>query len=315
MVFRVAGAQLAERILRPFEHLRTPDTHPGHDALTVDLWDENETGIGCDGCVALDDLLAPDDLARSPDGRYVLHTRPQTKSCFDRRGARIVGWVGKTERLTQYEAGRPLHSQLLLWHRDQGMQAVHAGLVARSGEGVLFGGAGGSGKTTTALTCLMRGFSFLADDYVGLEPAGDGEFVGHSLYSSSHFEPEHLQRFPELLPHAAPGKLPIEDKHLVLLPDVFPTGFAHSARIRAVALPRVQDIPTSRLRPARRGEALLRLAPSSILMLPHAGVSGGGFENMADLVASVPVYWLDLGRDLDSIPERVGELLALGLGT
>jgi len=223
--------------------------------------------------------------------------------------------VGETERLTQYEYGRPLHTQLLLWHMDQDMQAVHAGLVARENDGVLFGGAGGSGKTTTALTCLQRGFTFLADDYVGLQARADGTFVGHSLYSSSHFEPKHLQRFPVLLPHAMPGQLSIEDKSLVMLSEVYPGRFAYSARIRAVALPQVHDIPVSRLRPAKRGEALLRLAPSSILMLPHAGVSGGGFENMASLIESVPVFWLELGHDLQSIPDRVDELLELGMNS
>jgi hypothetical protein len=158
----------------------------------------------------------------------------------------------------------------------------------------------------------VAGLRFLADDYVGLEEKEDGTYVGHSLYSSSHFDPAHLERFPALVPHARPGTLPIEDKSLVLLADVFPGRFAPSATIRAVALPVVRDHEAARIRPARRSEALLRLAPSSILLLPHAGVSGDGFAKMARLLESVPVYWLELGRDLASIPARIEELLARG---
>jgi hypothetical protein len=315
VAIRTVGLRLAQRILRPFDHLRLEPGRATEPALTIELWDERETGVGCDSCRADPDLERADTFRTSADGRLVLHERAQTRTAFDRIDSTIVGWVGDAERLTQYEAGRPLHTALLLWHRDQGMQAVHAGLVARGRDGVLFGGAGGAGKTTTAVTCLAAGFKFLADDYVGLEETRDGRFVGHSLYSSSHFDPAHLKRFPHLLRHALPGSLPIEDKSLVLLADLFPGGFAASATIRAVALPVVRDVAAPRLRPARRSEALLRLAPSSILLLPHAGVSGDGFAKMARLLESLPVYWLELGGEVGAIPERVDELLRIGLAS
>ena len=76
----------------------------------------------------------------------------------------------------------------------------------------------------------------------------------------------------------------------------------------AVALPKVVDAPTSRIRAATPGETLLRLAPSSLVLLPHAGL-GGGFETMADLIRCVPTFWLELGRDLASRPERIDEIL------
>ncbi|HEX6644675.1 MAG TPA: hypothetical protein VF037_08355 [Gemmatimonadales bacterium] len=304
---RVAGRALADAYDRPMSHLRTPPNGPAR--LTVELWDESATGIACEGCVEGADPSAPGTVTVYEGGRHVRQQSPRTVTVTDRPGGRKIGWVSSTARLTQYELGRPLHSELLLWMRDRGIQAVHAGLVARGGVGVLFGGPGGSGKTTTAVTSLRAGFQYLADDYVGLERQDDGSWFGHSLYSSSHFEPHHLERFPDLLPHAMAGRLEREDKHMVLLSGLFPGGFADGARIAAVALPRVAPIEETRFRPASKVEVLRQLAPSSLFQLPYGVAGRRSFDTMVALVESVPTWWLELGRDLDSIPRAIGRML------
>jgi hypothetical protein len=217
--------------------------------------------------------------------------------------------VGQSGLLTQYEVGRPLHSELMLWHKDRDVQAVHAGLIARDGVGVLIGGPGGAGKSTTALSCFDAGYQYIADDYVGLQRLPGGRFVGHSLYCSAHVSPEHLGHFPRLLPHAIPGRLAREDKCLVMLSDVCPSGLARTARIEAVALPRVVDCERTSIRPASKIASMLRLAPTSLLQLPHGGLSVRQFDGLLGFLESVPTYWLELGRDLREIPKRVGEIL------
>ena len=304
---RCVGRRLAERLGRPFFHLRVNVEIGAVPELRIDLWDEAETGVGCEGCRVADDGFRPGQVAASEDGRFVTHARSRTRTGFDRRAAHLVGWAVSAERLTLFELGRPLHSQLLLWLSDRGVQAVHAGLVARDGRGVLFGGPGGSGKTTVALTCLEAGFQYLGDDYVGLEAANEG-FIGHSVYVSTHIDPLHLRRFPALLPHAVKGTLSIEEKHLVLLPDAFPAGYGSQVPIRAVVLPRVTAADRTSWRRTSRAEALLRLAPSSLFMLPHVG-AGDGFQVLSRLVESVPVFRLDLGADLAMIPSRIAEIL------
>jgi hypothetical protein len=304
---RVVGTALAEALLRPFRHLLGPPSGEPPQ-LVVELWDEAETGVSCD---LADPRLVPTGqttTVASHDGRWVVYLHGQTLTCLDRRARHLVGWIRDTASLGLYELGRPLHAPLLLWHRDRGIHAVHAGLVSEDGRGVLFAGEGGSGKTTSALACLFAGFQYLSDDYVGLERRGDGTYVGHSLYASSHLEPGHLRRFPELVPHAIRGHLPHEDKSLVLLSDLFPDRFARSTPIDLLLLPRVTGGPEPIARPATKGQALLRLAPSSLLMLPHA--TGAAFGRLADLVDRVPRYWLELGGDVHAIPPRVRELLA-----
>jgi hypothetical protein len=55
--------------------------------------------------------------------------------------------------------------------RTQGLAALHAACVGKSGRGVLLMGASGSGKSTVALHCLLRGLDFLSEDAVFVQPS------------------------------------------------------------------------------------------------------------------------------------------------
>ena len=290
-------------------HLQVPQRGPQSGELVVELWDEAETGVGCKGCNIVQYPTAQGTTIASADGRYVVITRSHTRTGFDRVQTGIVGWVSDAKALSLYELGRPLHSELLLWHRDRGLQAIHAGLVGRGQDGLLLGGPGGSGKSTTALTSLLAGLAYLADDYVAVEQHLDGRLTGHSVYCSTHLTPEHLLRFPDLAPYAIPGQLTREDKSLLLLSDMPNANLQSSVTIRAMAFPVVTDSTTTRFRPASRAHALLRLAPSSIMLLPYPDTMGESFKNLAALVERIPVYWLELGRDLAQIPEAVAALI------
>ena len=307
---RIVGRAMAERLSRPFAHLEVRDVPDREPALKIDLWEGASTGMSCEGCEPWPDPAMRAAIGRSSDGRWISRRKAQSWIAFDRHEQRIVGWIGDSQRLTQYDLGRPLHSQLLLWHKDRGVHALHGGLVARNGHGVLLGGPGGSGKSTVALTCLLAGFSYLADDYVGLEAVAGGEsYAGHSLYCSTHLEPEHLRLFPSLVPAALPGSPPREDKSLIFLSQVPLARLDSSTAIRALALPRVVHADATKWRRAAKTEAVLRLAPSSMLMIPYVAIAEG-LRELSRLVERVPAYWLELGRDLSEIPQRVEDLLA-----
>jgi hypothetical protein len=301
---------MAECLARPFAHLEVKEAPGQEPELEIDLWEGASTRVGCEGCEPWPDAAMRAAIGRSSDARWLARRKAQSWIAFDRVEQRIVGWIGDSQRLTQYDLGRPLHSQLLLWHTDRGVQALHGGLVARNGHGVLLGGPGGSGKSTVALTCMLAGFSYLADDYVGLESVDGGEsHVGHSLYSSTHLEPEHLRLFPTLRGAAIPGKPPREDKSLIFLSQIAAARLDSSTAISAIALPRVVQGETTKWRRAAKTDAVLRLAPSSMMMIPHTGMAEG-LHVLSRLAERVPAYWLELGRDLSEIPPRVEDLLS-----
>ena len=308
---RIVGAALAASMGRVFGHLVVPDDGkaPG---LTIELWDTAARGVAWPA--AERDLSGKwhawgGVLTSFADGRFVRHERPCSIAWLDRQSERLVGSTAAADELSLYEIGKPLPVPLALWHNDRGRQLLHAGMVACDGAGVLFVGNSGSGKSTCSLACAEGGLQYLGDDYMVMEQTGDGSFVGHSLYASSFLSPSHLQRFPGLAavarsPHGVPG----DDKSLVVL-DRSRGGLAGSAPVCAIVVPRITGSGEARILRVPRGEALRALAPSSLFMLPLGG-GNTGFQALADLVAAVPAYRLEIGAGVDDIPARVREVLA-----
>ena len=218
---RLVGSQLAQHIAQPFSHLRTETTEPNTPKLTIDLWDENATKIRCYTGLRAGSPGWTSVTSKSFDGQFIGQLQPNTLTCFDRNAQHIVGSIAWSNRIFTYERAKPLSRLLLEWHNDQDIQVIHAGLVTRHGQGVLFAAKSGSGKSTSSLACLCAGFHFLGEDLIGLQIMGDGSFVGHSLYNSVFLESGHLERFPEFMPYVVKGQ-PHEVKSAVILSHVFP---------------------------------------------------------------------------------------------
>lgn len=304
---RIVGRALAEKITHPFSHLQTTGPALITPQLTIDLWDENETGIRCQTALPNQDSRWTDVTAVSSDHRFIGHRQPNTFACLDRTTNHIIGSIGWNEPIGVYERAKPLSRLLVEWHNDQKIQVIHAGLIARNGRGVLFAGKSGSGKSTSSLACLCAGFHYLSEDFVGLRQSSDGSFQGYSLYNSVFLEIGHLTRFPHLLPYVIKGR-PTEEKSAVILSHVFPERIERVVPIQALLIPCVVDARESKISPASKGQALLALGPSSLFQIPSRRMRG--FEKLAQLIERLPCYWLEAGCDLDSIPRCVEELTA-----
>jgi hypothetical protein len=247
-------------------------------------------------------------LALSAAHRFVRYDCTAWVTWFDRASRRMIGWRANADRLSMHERTRPLPFLLPIWYADQGVQVIHAGLVAREGQGVLFCGANGAGKSTSSLACLCAGLDFLSDDHVGLEARPGGVFIGHSVFGSTRLEPDHLQRFPELVPHAIPSPEWFETKALIVVAETMPERAKASVPIRAIALPMLGQEQQTRVSPIGRAAALRALAPSTLMQMPF-GATSDRFAELARLSASVPAFRLDLGRDVRGIAPRVHELI------
>ena len=304
---RIAGRRLAEEIMPPFDHLKggAPAGKPG---LTIDVWDQEETGVEGISGGTRDSEEAFSVLTASSGGRYVAEERHDRMSWLDRRAGHVVGYMGSADRLYVDERARPFQRLLSVWFNDRKIQQIHSGLVSWEGRGVLFVGMGGAGKTTSSISCLLGGFGYLGDDFLGLEETPDGSFTGYGIYASCLVTPEHLIRFPDLMPHAGAANHAHEDKSLVYLSRLFPERMEQSIPIGVLALPRVVDADETSFRPASKGEALLALAPTSVMFLPGANVRS--LDKLVRLVEHVPCYWLELGRDVSHIPDTVRRMVA-----
>lgn len=289
-----AGPNQAANLERAFGHLRaSADAAP---ALTVDIWDDEEVGPA-NWAPWPEDAETNGTITISDDDRYVLTQRRGSVMLLDRRDNNITGCVRGWSTLYQDERVRPFHRLLSIWLDDRNIQFIHAALVAQDGKGLLFVGKGGSGKSTSSITCYLGGMDFLSDDYVALEAAPNGDFVGHSLYDT--FLADRMDRFPAFSQVAMRPNYPFEEKEGVFLRDLPDARLAASARIAAIVLPRVVDRPDIALSRVKPMEALRAAAPSSLWILPNSANSS--LEKLAGLITSVPSFRLELGRDMTQV--------------
>ena len=305
MRVRVAGNHLAEELLAPFVHLRI---EPAEPFFRLDLWHEEETGVGLDRPGLSPGLGTYGVVVVSEDGSVVAEHRPHASALLQRQERRIVAWVSRAGRLHLDERARPFHKPLAVALADDGVQLIHAGLVQSEGRGGLFVGMGGSGKSTSTICCLLEGLPYLGDDFVGLAVNPGGGFAGYSLYCTALINPGHMRRYPLLEPACLPGHHVEEDKSVVYFGGSVGVRLANETSIDAIILPRV-TVPRedTSFRPASMRDALLALAPSSLLFLPGGGPRA--MDRLGDLVTRVPAYWLELGADVRQIAPRVRELL------
>jgi len=304
---RIVGDELAANIVRSFSHLSTTQRDDASADLVIDLWDENSNGRLA--TLFEEEMEWNETTVKSRDQRFVGQQLPHTFSCLDRTARHIFGAIEWNQKISNYERAKPLARLLLEWHNDQNIRVIHAALVARGGQGVLFVGKSGVGKSTFSLACVTAGFDFLSEDFVGLEQCADGFFIGHSIYNSVFLETICLARFGAMVHHAIESELPYDEKAVVMLSQICPERLARAVPIRALAIPRVVDSAGPKFRPASKGEALLALGPSSLLKLSNREPGARGFDSLAQLVERVPCYWLEVDTDLRSIAPCVGALL------
>jgi hypothetical protein len=304
----VVGRELFDHFVKPFAHLRCDDARDPE--LFVDVWDDRLIGWLPPPERAEGRTLWREATLRSGDDRFIAQRLPHTMSCLDRERRHVVAGIAWHDAIFIYERSKPLARLLLRWYNDRQVQIVHTGLVARNGNGVLIAGKSGTGKSTSALASVIAGLDYLSEDYVGLESAADGSFVGHSVYSSVFLKSDHLARFAALAPHAIHGRPPEEEKSVVILSQVFPERLAASARVKAIVFPTLADGRTADLAPMSKGAALLSLAPSSLLQIPNRELGATGLHRLGELVQRVPCFRMTVGGDFASIPCCLDALLA-----
>jgi len=309
---RIAGRRFAREVTPSLAHLLSSGPAPAR-ALSIDMWDQEETGVTATITGDRGGEEAFSFLTASADDRFVAEERNVTMSWLDRHACRIVGCAASAGGLYVDQRARPFTRLMSIWLNDRGVQLVHSGLVAWQGRGVLFVGMSGAGKSTSSIACLRGGFDYLGDDFVGLEEAPDGTHTGHGIYASCLLTPAHLARFPDLAAHALAPHHAHEDKSLVYLSRLFPDRMERRVAIAVVALPRVVDSDETTFRPASKVEALLALAPTSVMFLP--GATPRALDKLGRLVERVPCYWLELGRDVDRIPDTVRAMVEIAGAT
>ena len=303
---RFGGTSLIPHFAPPLEHLLTQAVST--PSLTINVWDGETTGL----------LLPPPPWGKgdmtfrgeiqalnSERIRTTLYGEPGICSMLDVEKRIGVFHLRSSHNIPLNFLGSPFLSIFQWWIRNRGFQFLHAGAVGTRAGGVLLAGKGGSGKSTSALACLDSDLFYVSDDYCIVSTEPDVEV--HSIYNSAKLDTHHIQRFPRLLRMVANGEMPESEKRMVYVQRFMPQKILRHMPLRAICLPKVTRNGSSRLSSATHSEAMQALAPSTLFQLAGAGVVE--FKRMADFVRRLPSYWLELGNDINDIPNVIEEFM------
>lgn len=277
--------------------------------MTVYLWDDASTGTKMPPppWLGYATYMPRGDIRGYNTQR--IHTAFQMGSdvlcTMDKIQKRAIYWTRNAEHLPQWEMGSPLRIILHWWLQQYGLQFVHAGAIGMPEGGVLLVGKGGSGKSTTALTCLNSDLCYVSDDYCLI--SSNPTPMAYNLYNTGKVREDNIHRVPHLKQFISNVDRLDQEKALFFLNEVMPQKLVSNFSLKAVLIPRVTDKSVTKLTPASTTAGLSALMISSMKQL--AGAGPAAVQVMKSLVEQIPSFHLELGTDLKQIPETISELL------
>ena len=311
---RFAGPALVSHFTPAFSHVEVePIENP---ALTICLWDSISTNTKMP--LLVDSLLAllcfrwyeRLDTRREIKGfhsdriRTIFHFGPNILSLLDTSRNVAIYWLKDASKTPYYEKGYPFTTIFNWWMESQNQQCVHAAAMGMESGGVLMPGKSGSGKSTTSLACLNSDLLYVSDD-TSLVTCDPVPYV-HSLYNTAKIED--FQRLPALSSLISNPERVEGEKGMLFVQKHFPKKIIKGFPLKAILVPRITGKPFTTIQPTSAGLALKALAPSTILQLPGAGMKA--LRIMSQLVKKVPCYSLELGTNMQEIPQVISEFLA-----
>jgi hypothetical protein len=299
---RLAGPALEPALLPALAHGLIERTSALPE-LTIDAWDTESTGVGPPAFPwRPEDVRERGEIRGFNDGavRTLYHAGgPGTGRNFQAISvvdtARGAAWfvVASEQCVPWYERAAPLRAVLHLGLQRSTRLLVHAAALGHGSAGMLLAGAAGSGKSTTAMACVLAGLDYAGDDYVVVD-VGEDPLRAHSLYGTAKFDTTTTTLLPELAAHVPAGAGRDGEKLVLDLAGTWPRQMRAAVALSAIVVPSVRPgLAQPRLTRCSPAQALRALAPTTIHQLPSVG--GATLAPLAALVRRVPAYALELG--------------------
>ena len=204
-------------------------------------------------------------------------------------------WVG----------GSPFQAILNPWLRHKGMQLTHTAAVCNEKSAVLLSGKGGSGKSTTTLSCLSQGLHSLGEDYCILAPGEIPQVF--SVYQSAKWERKTRRLFPSFENQIVNPDTADLEKALIFYEDIFPKQIRASSVIDAIVSLKVGTKTMPQIDPVDKETALKDLMMSTAVQLPFS--DSQTMFLLRTLVSKLKTYRLILGSDLEANTQAIQKIL------
>jgi hypothetical protein len=303
---KFAGDNLIPLLTPALDHLRLPDAATAD--LTLCIWDSESTGVTMipPPCT-IDCFTDRGDIWGFNSKRFktAFHWVEDSVNLMDLKKKVGIFWVQKAGSLPFWVHASPLRTLFHWWMEKNGCQLLHAAAIGTDKGAVLVTGKGGVGKSTTALSCLQAGLSYLADDYViaGLDP----EPVVYSLYSTAKLNADHVENFPDLSAHVSNSEKMDREKAVMFLSNAMREQITTQMPLRAILTPSIVNRPDSGIGPVARREIHGAMSFTTMSQLPYVGRYT--YDYIGRLIDALPHYTLEIGSDFTRIPVMVADLL------
>jgi hypothetical protein len=294
------GDSLAKKICPALGHLRQ---QPSENVdLIIHAFDNRFKGLP-DDFPSVVDAGNPVLNLRSADGTIFLQkTVEGALSIVDRHAGEAFFHVSDIECLPYWEVAAPLRIIINWWGIHRGMQLLHAAAVGYEGKGVLLAGKSGSGKSSTAVTCLTAGLEYAGDDHVLLDLENiDRVFA---IFATAKLNDDMMR-----ITHGFPGlnsllpKNPGE-KNMWFLPEHL---MKKELPVDAILIPKIAGQKISTYQQIAPMKGLLALAPSTLLYCP--GEAEQTLSALSGLARRVPTYEFLVGSDPEYLADTMKNLL------
>jgi len=297
-----AGKKLIPYIGRAFEHLSVGLS--SQPSLTIYLFESCQAGLQSPS-EYWEEYRAVCDSHRYEQYNNTVQASLQIGddilNIIDAGRGIALSWFNDADKIPYYECGAPLRVILNWWMKENSRLIVHAGSVGTVEGGVLLGGRGGSGKTTTSLACLDAGLQYVSDDYCLLsqEPVP----YAYSLFCSAKVDVADINRFPRFKNSLFNSDSPCDEKAVYFLYKDFRKKISNGILLKAIMLPHISGKKDSIIKKTKASSALISLAPSTIFQLP--GNDNATFKYLSRFVQKLPAYILEIGTDVSQIPDII----------
>lgn len=239
------------------------------------------------------------------DGGLVSCQQQKVVEVFEREAPMLMWGLPEAFESGDVRA-HPASTVLAIWLAQAGAQLLHVAAVGDASGAALLVGAGGAGKSTSALACARRGLGFAGDDLCVVDTTGSPTV--HALYATAKMTPESDAR----LNFSAGQTIGRTDKgkRAVALDDG--VSILRSAPIKAIIS--LSKASGGALTPTRlsTAEVLRILVPTALKAATGPRELGQWLRSAAALARAIPGYRIDIGWDLDAVAELIQTAIDMG---
>lgn len=300
-----AGNTLFSSITTGFKHLQKQPS--ANFDLTVYCWDSFSTGSAFPPLPEIKEKIGLENditFFNKQDFCFSYNHTSGVLNIINLNTNIGLFWIRCHSELPIYEKTTALKNLMNWWFTQQNGYIIHAAAIGIEDKGILIGGRGRVGKSTTAMACFHQGMKYAGDDYVLLTKE-EGYSV-YSLYNSIKLENNHISQFFKLNSDMYSID-PFYKKMVIFLNDVDQSRIATGFQICAVIIPRIQPQTEAELQRISPALAFKEIAPSTIFQ--QTGSKGKVFKFLAELTKTIPCYQLSLSSDITRIPTLIKEII------